>query len=91
MYQAPKGSAPNLFGLMRSLSLELWMTSLVASAAVGFSIWIIARFSPLEWNGYHLCTGLPTNYAVNAFNLRNSMWFAICTLMLQGTYISVFR
>ncbi|OQV15920.1 Glutamate receptor ionotropic, kainate 2 [Hypsibius exemplaris] len=88
LYQAPRGSAPNLFALMRSLSVNLWFASLVATAAIGVSLWIIGRFSPLEWSNEHFCTGFATTWAVNVFNLRNSLWFAMCSLMMQGCDIN---
>ncbi|XP_055331438.1 glutamate receptor ionotropic, kainate 2-like isoform X2 [Paramacrobiotus metropolitanus] len=88
LYQQPRGSAQNLFALMRSLSAELWLSSFGAALIIALSMWLIARFSPLEWDNRHLCTGVETRFAVNAFNLRNSVWFSVCSLMMQGCDIN---
>jgi ionotropic kainate glutamate receptor 2 len=67
---------------------------------VSLTMWIVARFSPYEWSAPSPCRAgegggcdrPPTNtvqaallVTENDFTLANSFWFAIGTLMQQGS------
>lgn len=41
---------PNrFFSFLNPLAVEIWLSIIVAYVLVSFTIWIVARFSPLEW------------------------------------------
>eukprot|EP00095_Tigriopus_kingsejongensis_P010202 maker-scaffold1554_size35889-snap-gene-0.6 protein:Tk10202 transcript:maker-scaffold1554_size35889-snap-gene-0.6-mRNA-1 annotation:"glutamate receptor kainate 2-like" len=84
LFKAPKDPATELFSFMNPLALEIWLYMLIAYILVSITIWIVARFSPYEWAHPHPCvdTGLVFQ---NDFTLPNSFWFAIGTLMQQGS------
>ena len=46
-------------------------------------IFILARFSPYEWQNPHPCKP-ESNIVENQFSLMNSLWFTIGSLMQQG-------
>ena len=49
--------------------------------------YVLARFSPYEWYNPHPCN--PDHDVVeNVFTLSNSFWFAVGTLMQQGSDIN---
>ena len=90
-----------LFSFMNPLALEIWLYILFAYVLVSLTIWIVARyvsqvrffhllpsltlrFSPNEWANPHPC--IDTGFVVqNDFTLANSFWFAVGTLMQQGS------
>lgn len=142
---------PNqLFSFLNPLAIEIWLYMVGAYGLVSITIWIVARFSPIEWKEPELCDEcLDEKYALlygidcdyddrspddegsssgigsepdcerpgrlravndeeiefvsdpclhheceeaatlevleNDFNLANSFWFAIGTLMQQGS------
>ena len=69
---------------MNPLALDIWIYILLAYLMVSLTIWIVARFSPAEWSAPHPC--VDTGHVVqNDFTLANSFWFAVGTLMQQGS------
>jgi hypothetical protein len=62
--------------------------TILVDTALGFtSEPCCARFSPYEWYNPHPC--IPeTDCVENTFNLSNSFWFAIGTLMQQGSDVN---
>lgn len=129
------------FSFLNPLAVEIWLSIIVAYVLVSFTIWIVARFSPVEWklpnNNIYAGTSSKTHeryfrtlhdFAIenihqkntfiediesapslssnelrypsnnsdtcgetellcseNDFTLKNSFWFAIGTLMQQGS------
>merc|ERR1711881_324994 len=61
----------------------------MATAYLGVSVllFILARFSPYEWDNPHPCR-TDQDILVNDFSLVNSMWFTIGSLMQQGSDLS---
>ena len=54
--------------------------------AVTLLIFVLARFSPNQWEEPDACVKDPEEYS-NQFNLSNSSWFVIGALMQQGSDI----
>ena len=48
---------------------------------------VLARFSPYEWRNTHPCN-TENEYVENQFTAWNSLWFAVGTLMQQGSDIN---
>ena len=47
-------------------------------------IYVLARFSPNQWEEPDMCTKDPEEYE-NQFNFLNSFWFVLGALMQQGS------
>ena len=73
-----------LFSFMNPLAVEIWLYILLAYVLVSLTIWIVARFSPDEWANPHPCVDSGFDLQ-NDFALANSFWFAVGTLMQQGS------
>lgn len=99
--QASQRVPPKLFSFMNPLAVEIWLYILGAYALVSLTIWLLARFSPREWRPpagpppyvYEGCAcdveehprTRTLAFVENDFTLANSFWFAIGTLMQQGS------
>jgi ABC-type amino acid transport substrate-binding protein len=87
LYKKPLKKPPDLFSFLSPLSLDVWIYTAVAYFGVSILLFILARFSPYEWDNPHPCTE-EAEVLVNEFSLCNSMWFTIGSLMQQGSDIS---
>jgi len=81
-----------LFSFMNPLGVEIWLAMLGAYLLVSLTIWVVARFSPVEWRvpepcclGAHHEPEQQPEVFENDFTLANSFWFTIGTLMQQGS------
>ncbi|XP_068238713.1 glutamate receptor ionotropic, kainate 2-like isoform X2 [Palaemon carinicauda] len=83
LYKKPQKMAPSLFSFLSPLSLEVWMYMITAYVGVAFLLYILARFTPYEWQNPHPCNPEPDTLE-NQFTLLNCLWFAIGSLMQQG-------
>lgn len=80
----PTSQPTRLFSFMNPLAVEIWIYVLAAYVLVSISIYVVARFSPYEWNNPHPCHQ-ENDIVENQFSLSNSFWFAVGTLMQQGS------
>ncbi len=87
LFKEPTSEKPELFSFMNPLSWEVWIYTLIAYLAVSFILMTLARFTPYEWHHPHPCTK-DSAYLENTFNISNSFWFAVGTLMQQGSDIN---
>ncbi|XP_023339114.1 glutamate receptor ionotropic, kainate 2 [Eurytemora carolleeae] len=87
LYKKPQKQPPELFSFMQPLSVDVWIYMIFAYLGVSLLLFILARFSPYEWDNPHPCIEEP-EVLVNEFSLCNSMWFTIGSLMQQGSDIS---
>ncbi|GAB6032835.1 hypothetical protein CHUAL_012037 [Chamberlinius hualienensis] len=83
LYKKPVKKDPNLFSFMSPLSLDVWLYMGTAYLGVSVLLFLLARFSPYEWDSPHPCDPDP-DVLENQFNLLNCMWFTIGSLMQQG-------
>ncbi|XP_012945039.1 glutamate receptor 1 [Aplysia californica] len=82
MIKKPQSTRPGVFSFMEPLSVEVWVCIIVAYLIVSIALFLVSRFSPLEWrkvkeegdSSYH-----------NDFSLYNSFWFSMGALMFQGS------
>ena len=56
-------------------------------AFVSIMMWVLARFSPYEWDNPYPCIEEPEELE-NQFSLSNSFWFTIGSLMQQGSDVA---
>lgn len=69
---------------MNPLAVEIWLYVLAAYILVSLTMFLVARFSPYEWQNPHPCD-LSNDEVRNQFSMANSFWFTIGTLMQQGS------
>lgn len=82
--QVPTSHQARLFSFMNPLAIEIWLYVLAAYVLVSVTMFVVARFSPYEWNNPHPCHA-GSEVVENQFSLSNSFWFTIGTLMQQGS------
>ncbi|XP_037082452.1 glutamate receptor ionotropic, kainate 2-like, partial [Pollicipes pollicipes] len=87
LYKKPTNEPPPLFSFLAPLSLEVWLYMATAYLGVSVLLFILARFSPYEWDNPHPCREDP-DVLENQFSLLNSLWFTIGSLMQQGSDIA---
>ncbi|GFO27211.1 glutamate receptor ionotropic, kainate [Plakobranchus ocellatus] len=87
LFKVPQGEKPGLFSFLNPLAIEIWLYVIGAYMTVSFTIFILARFSPYEWYNPHPCNP-DTDTVENTFDLSNSFWFTVGTLMQQGSDIN---
>ncbi|XP_076391786.1 kainate-type ionotropic glutamate receptor subunit 1D isoform X3 [Megachile rotundata] len=87
LYRKPIKQPPNLFSFLSPLSLDVWIYMVTAYLGVSLLLFILARFSPYEWENPHPCNG-QSEVLKNEFTLMNSLWFTIGSLMQQGSDIA---
>ena len=88
LFKLPSTAPTRLFSFMSPLDVDIWLYVLAAYIMVSLTMFIVARFSPNEWRPPHPCAaalGEPDQQPMeNQFNMANSFWFTIVTLMHQG-------
>lgn len=82
--QIPTSQPTRLFSFMNPLAVEIWLYVLAAYMLVSFTMFVMARFSPYEWNNPHPCNN-ESDVVENQFTLNNSFWFITGTLLRQGS------
>ncbi|KAH9493111.1 Glutamate receptor ionotropic, kainate 1 [Bulinus truncatus] len=87
LFKVPRKEKPGLFSFLNPLAIEIWLYVIGAYLIVSFTIFTLARFSPYEWYNPHPCNP-NTDVVENTFNLSNSLWFTVGTLMQQGSDIN---
>lgn len=69
---------------MNPLAIEIWLYVLAAYMLVSFTLFVMARFSPYEWNNPHPCHN-ESDIVENQFSVSNSFWFITGTFLRQGS------
>lgn len=69
---------------MNPLAIEIWLYVLAAYLLVSFTLFVMARFSPYEWNNPHPCHQ-ESDIVENQFSVSNSFWFITGTFLRQGS------
>ncbi|XP_050440988.1 glutamate receptor ionotropic, kainate 2-like isoform X2 [Adelges cooleyi] len=93
LYKVPSNQPAQFFSFMNPLAMEVWIYWLVAYIVVSFTLYIVARFSPYEWddpNSGGVWNNSNSDFSPsnsNRFSLSNSFWFTIGSLMQQGSDI----
>ncbi|XP_053977682.1 glutamate receptor ionotropic, kainate 2-like isoform X1 [Hylaeus volcanicus] len=83
LYRKPEQKEPDLFSFLSPLSTDVWIYMATAFLAVSIMLFVQSRMAPGEWDNPHPCNPDPEELEYN-FDLRNSMWFTIGSLMQQG-------
>ncbi|XP_017881771.1 glutamate receptor ionotropic, kainate 2 isoform X8 [Ceratina calcarata] len=84
LFKVPSSQPTRLFSFMNPLAVEIWLYVLAAYMLVSFTLFVMARFSPYEWNNPHPCLG-ESDVVENQFTVSNSFWFITGTFLRQGS------
>lgn len=84
LFKVPESAPTRLFSFMTPLAVDIWLFVFAAYIIVSLSIHFVAHFSPYEWYNPHPCDA-ENRTMENQFTVANSFWFAIGTLMQQGS------
>ncbi|KAG7201434.1 hypothetical protein KM043_004194 [Ampulex compressa] len=86
LYSKPEEKEPNLFSFLSPLSTDVWIYMATAYLAVSIMLFLQARMAPGEWSNPHPCNPEPDELE-NNFDIKNSMWLTVGSLMQQGSDI----
>lgn len=81
LFKVPETQPTRLFSFMNPLAVDIWLYVLAAYVLVSLTFYVVAYFSPYELLD-------PKTKKPNEFTLGNSFWFAISTLMQQGSELN---
>ncbi|XP_048525758.1 glutamate receptor ionotropic, kainate 1 [Dendroctonus ponderosae] len=84
LFKVPTDKESAFFTFLNPLGLKIWLYVFSAYVLVSITIFVVARFSPYEWQSPHPCD-FENEQLKNQFTLANSFWFTIGTLMQQGS------
>ncbi|XP_050301824.1 glutamate receptor ionotropic, kainate 2 isoform X2 [Anthonomus grandis grandis] len=84
LFKVPTSQPTRLFSFMNPLAVEIWIYVLAAYLLVSFTLFVMARFSPYEWNNPHPCHQ-DSDIVENQFSVSNSFWFITGTFLRQGS------
>ena len=70
--------------LKLTINMGLFRYVLAAYVLVSFTLFVMARFSPYEWNNPHPCV-IENDVMENQFSINNSFWFITGTFLRQGS------
>uniref|UniRef100_A0A158QGX0 Glutamate receptor ionotropic, kainate 2 n=1 Tax=Rodentolepis nana TaxID=102285 RepID=A0A158QGX0_RODNA len=90
IFKKPEEKKPDLFSFLRPLSPAVWGYVVIAYVGVSVALFFVARFSPYEWSNPHPCN-IDSPLLKNNFNMLNSLWFTIGSLMQQGKHFNRVR
>ncbi|XP_071860840.1 glutamate receptor ionotropic, kainate 2 isoform X1 [Bombus fervidus] len=86
LYRTPEEKEPDLFSFLSPLSLDVWIYMATAFLAVSIMLFVQARIAPGEWDNPHPCNPDPEELE-NSFDLKNSMWLTVGSMLQQGSDI----
>ena len=84
MFKKPEQVPPDLFSFLKPFSVDVWLYVLTAIIGVTMLLYVISRLSPYEWVSGHPCEDDPDELE-NQFSLGNCLWFALGSIMQQGS------
>ena len=84
LYIRPRPAAPSLLAFLDPFSTEVYVFTLIVFVLVTLLIYVLARFSPNQWEEPSSCVSDP-EFVSNQYNLLNSFWFTLGAIMQQGS------
>lgn len=87
LFKKPTQKVTSLFSFLLPFSGEVWLLIIAAYTFISILLFLVGRVSPYEWSNPYPCreTDLVEE---NCFSLLNSMWWAIGSLLQQGSDVS---
>ncbi|KAL6255077.1 hypothetical protein P5V15_013411 [Pogonomyrmex californicus] len=86
LFSKAEDKVPDLFSFLNPLSIDVWLYMATAYLLVSIMLFLQARMAPGEWDNPHPCNADPEELE-NNFNIKNSFWLTIGSLMQQGSDI----
>ncbi|KAB0792649.1 hypothetical protein PPYR_14608 [Photinus pyralis] len=83
LYKTPDQSEANMFAFKDPLSDDVWMYTATAFLGLSIMLYMIARMAPGDWQNPHPCETHPEELE-NIWNLGNSLWLTMGSIMTQG-------
>jgi len=87
LYKKPTKAAPSLFSFLSPFSNDVWVHLIGVYIVVSLLLFIVGRICPAEWNNPYPCIEEPETLD-NQFTMKNAFWFAIGSIMQQGSEIA---
>jgi len=87
LYVQPRPAPPNLLAFKEPFTNKVYMATLLVFVLVTLIIYVLARFSPNQWEEPPNCIKDPEEYE-NQYTLLNSFWFTMGALMQQGSDVA---
>ncbi|GIY79635.1 hypothetical protein CDAR_197522 [Caerostris darwini] len=84
LFRKPTTKVTSLFSFLSPFSTEVWIYLMGTYFAVSMVTFLVGRLTPYEWINPHPCRQ-DDIVVENIFNVRNSLWFNIGSLMQQGS------
>jgi len=84
LYVRPRAAPPSLLAFLDPFTTDVYIFTLLVFVLVTLIIYVLARFSPNQWEEPDNCTKDPEEYE-NQFSFLNSFWFVLGALMQQGS------
>jgi len=84
LYVKPRAAAPSLLAFLDPFTTDVYICTLLMFILVTLIIYVLARFSPNQWEEPDNCIKDPEEYT-NQYNFLNSFWFVLGALMQQGS------
>ncbi|XP_011170993.1 glutamate receptor ionotropic, kainate 2 [Solenopsis invicta] len=86
VFTKPEEKPLDPYSFLHPFSNTVWIYMATAYLAVSIMLFLQARMAPSEWNNPHPCNA-DSKELENNFNLKNSLWLTIGSLMQQGSDI----
>ncbi|XP_044740754.1 glutamate receptor ionotropic, kainate 2-like [Chrysoperla carnea] len=83
LFKKPVARPPPFFAFMAPLSVEVWLYMALALLGVAFSVYIITRMCPKDWENPNPQDPNPTELE-NIWSVTNCIWLSLGTIMCLG-------
>lgn len=87
LYRKPTKAPPSLFSFLSPFSNSVWYHLIGAYIIISLLLYIVGRICPAEWNNPYPCIE-EAEVLENQFTFKNAFWFAIGSIMQQGSEIA---
>ena len=87
LYVNPRSAPPSLLAFLEPFTADVYIYSCFLFVFVTMVIYVLARFSPNQWEEPPNCIKDPEEYE-NAYTFLNSFWFTLGALMQQGSDVA---
>ena len=84
LYVMPTAAPPSLLAFLDPFSTEVYVFTLLVFVLITLEIYVLARFSPNQWEEPSSCIREPEELS-NQYNFLNSFWFTLGAIMQQGS------
>jgi len=87
LYIQPRPAPPSMLAFLDPFTTDVYLYTILVFVFVTLVIYVLARFSPNQWEEPPNCVKEPEEYE-NQYTLLNSFWFTMGALMQQGSDVA---